>query len=53
LLPFLVGGWIGITNPKYLAPLVGEPGGRFILMMAGVFMIIGILIMKRMVNIKV
>jgi tight adherence protein B len=53
LLPFLVGGWIAITNPKYLAPLVGEPGGRFILMMAGVFMIIGILIMKRMVNIKV
>jgi len=52
-LPFLVAGWIWITNPKYLAPLVGEPFGRMILLLAGIFMIIGILIMKRMVSIKV
>jgi tight adherence protein B len=52
-LPFLVGGWIAITNPKYLSPLVGEPFGRVILLMAGVFMIIGIVIMKRMVSIKI
>ena len=52
-LPFLVAGWIWIMNPKYLAPLVGEPFGRMILLLAGIFMIIGILIMKRMVSIKV
>jgi tight adherence protein B len=52
-LPFLVGGFIWITNPKYLDPLVGEPAGRVILLMAGIFMIIGIVIMKRMVSIKV
>ena len=52
-LPFLVAGWIWITNPNYLAPLVGEPSGRMILLLAGIFMIIGILIMKRMVSIKV
>ncbi len=53
VLPFLVAGFIMITNPKYLAPLVGEPFGRLILLMAGVFMIAGILVLKRMVNIKV
>jgi tight adherence protein B len=52
-LPFLVAGWIWITNPKYLAPLVGEPFGRMILLLAGIFMIIGILILKRMVSINV
>jgi len=52
-LPFLVGGWIWLTNPKYLAPLVAEPFGRVLLLIAGVFMIAGILVMKRMVSIKV
>jgi tight adherence protein B len=52
-LPFLVAGWIWLTNPQYLAPLVAEPFGRVLLLLAGVFMIVGILIMKRMVNIKV
>jgi tight adherence protein B len=52
-LPFLVGGWIGLTNPKYLAPLVAEPFGRVLLLLAAAFMIAGILIMKRMVSIKV
>jgi tight adherence protein B len=53
VLPFLVAGFIMITNPEYLAPLVGEPFGRLILLMAGVFMVAGILVLKRMVNIKV
>jgi tight adherence protein B len=52
-LPFLVGGWIWLTNPKYLAPLVAEPFGRVLLLLAGAFMIAGILVMKRMVSIKV
>jgi tight adherence protein B len=52
-LPFVVGGWFWLTNPKYLAPLVAEPFGQVLLLLAGIFMIAGILVMKRMVNIKV
>jgi tight adherence protein B len=52
-LPFLVGGWIWLTNPKYLAPLVAEPFGRVLLLLAAAFMIAGILALKRMVSIKV
>jgi len=52
-LPFLVAGWIWLTNPKYLAPLVAEPFGQVLLLLAAAFMIAGILIMKRMVSIKV
>ena len=52
-LPFLVGGFIWLTNPAYLAPLMAEPFGRMLLLLACVFMIAGILVMKRMVSIKV
>jgi tight adherence protein B len=52
-LPFMVVGWFLTTNPKYLSPLIKEPFGQFLLLLAGVWMIIGILIMKRMVSIKV
>jgi tight adherence protein B len=52
-LPFLVAGWIWITNPKYLAPLVGEPFGRALLLMAGLLMIAGVVVLRRMVSIKV
>jgi tight adherence protein B len=52
-LPFLVGGFFWVSNPQYLAPLVTEPFGRVLLLLAGVLMIAGILVMKRMVNINV
>jgi tight adherence protein B len=52
-LPFLVGGWFWLTNPKYLTPLVAEPFGRVLLLLAATFMIAGILVLKRMVSIKV
>jgi tight adherence protein B len=53
VLPFLVAGYIWLTNPNYLVPLVAEPFGRVLLLLATAFMIAGILIMKRMVSIKV
>jgi len=53
VLPFLIAGWISISNPKYLNPLFSEPFGRVLLFLSGIFMILGILILKRMVNIKV
>ena len=52
-LPFLVGGVIWLTNPAYFAPLVGEPFGRMLMLLAGGFMIVGILILKKMVSIKI
>jgi tight adherence protein B len=53
VLPFLVAGWIWMTNPKYLAPLISDPFGKLLLLFAGIFMVLGIMIMRRMVNIKV
>jgi tight adherence protein B len=53
VLPFLIAGWISITNPKYLAPLIGEPFGRVLLLAAGIFMILGIIMLRRMVTINV
>ena len=52
-LPFLVVGFFWVSNPQYLAPLIAEPFGRVLLLLAGALMIAGILIMKRMVSIKV
>lgn len=52
-LPFLVAGWIWFSNPGYLAPLVLEPFGRVLLLLALVFMGLGILVLKRMVTIEV
>jgi tight adherence protein B len=52
-LPFLVGGFFWVSNPQYLAPLITEPFGRVLLLLAGALMIAGILIMKRMVSINV
>ena len=52
-LPFLVVGFFWVSNPQYLTPLVAEPFGRVLLLLAGALMIAGILIMKRMVSITV
>jgi tight adherence protein B len=52
-LPFLVGGWILISNPDYLTPLLAEPFGRVLLLVAATMMGFGILVLKRMVGIQV
>jgi tight adherence protein B len=52
-LPFLVVGFFWVSNPEYLAPLISEPFGRVLLLLASALMIAGILVMKRMVSIKV
>jgi tight adherence protein B len=52
-LPFLVVGFFWVSNPEYLAPLIAESFGRVLLLLAGALMIVGILVLKRMVNIKV
>ena len=53
LLPLLIAGWMQFSNPKYLAPLLTDPIGKFMLIGAGIMMVIGIFVMKKMVTIEV
>jgi tight adherence protein B len=53
LLPIAVFGYLWITNPKFLNPLFTDPSGKFMVLAAIVMMIIGAIVMKRMVDIKV
>ena len=53
LLPFAVFGYLWIRNPNFLAPLITEPAGKFMILGAIIMMIIGAFVMKKMVNIKV
>jgi tight adherence protein B len=53
LLPILIGAWLQFSNPKYLAPLLVDPMGKYMLIGAGIMMVIGIFVMKKMVTIEV
>lgn len=52
-LPFLVMGAVQLSSPDYLVPLFATKVGNFILIGAGVWMMTGILVMKKMTQIKV
>jgi tight adherence protein B len=52
-LPFLVALLLTFLNPDYLRLLITDPIGHFMLGFALVTMILGILVMKKMVAIKV
>lgn len=52
-LPFFIAGWILFSNPGYLNPLFTHTVGRLMLVFAAVMMITGIIVMKKMVNIRV
>ena len=52
-LPFMVGGMVHMSSPEYLEPLWTTPYGNLILLGAGLWMSIGIFIMKNMIAIKV
>lgn len=52
-LPFLVAGAVQLSSPDYLAPLFNTQVGNFILIGAGIWMTTGILVMKKMTQIKV
>ena len=53
ILPFLMAGVIFFLNRNYLEVLLKEPAGRMMVVAAVTLMIVGMLIMKRMVSIKV
>ncbi|HEY8190825.1 MAG TPA: type II secretion system F family protein [Alphaproteobacteria bacterium] len=52
-LPFLVGGGLFAISPDYMDPLIYTTVGKGLLIGGGVWMGIGILIMKAMINFKV
>ena len=53
LLPIGIFGYLWLTNPNFLAPLITEPVGKLMILGAIVMMIIGAFVMKKMVDIKV
>lgn len=53
VIPFLIAGYLYLSNPKYLGILFSEPVGRIMVGAAAIMMVIGILVMKKMVTIKV
>jgi len=52
-LPFLVMGAVKLSSPAYLDPLFTTKTGNFILLGAGLWMSMGIFVMKKMMQIKV
>ena len=52
-LPFLVMGAVKVASPDYLDPLFTTRVGNFILIGAGMWMLSGIFVMKKMTSIKV
>jgi tight adherence protein B len=50
-LPLLIAGWIKISTPAFLEPLLTEPVGRLMLMAATVMMVMGIIVIRRMIKI--
>ncbi|MDZ7629629.1 MAG: type II secretion system F family protein [Parvularculaceae bacterium] len=52
-LPFLVMGAVKVASPDYLTPLFTTKEGNFVLLGAGLWMSMGIFVMKSMMKIKV
>ena len=53
LLPFGAALMIQLTNPQFLEILYTDPGGRKMLAVVGVMMLLGVLAMRKIINIRV
>ena len=53
LLPFGAALMIQLTNPKFLEVLYTDPGGRKMLAIVGVMMVLGVLAMRKIIHIRV
>jgi tight adherence protein B len=49
-LPFIVVGILSLTSPSYIMLLFTDPAGNMILAFSGVWMVSGMVIMKKMIN---
>lgn len=52
-LPFLIGGFLFVTNPDYMAPMIDEPQGRALLMGAFACVALGTFIIGRITRAEV
>ena len=52
-LPFVLVFVLTLINPKYMAPLLYDPRGHFVIMVAVIFQLVGTLVIKRILDIKV
>jgi tight adherence protein B len=52
-LPFIVAGLVYLSSPTYIMPLFTTSTGHIILGISGVWMMIGILVMRKMINFEV
>lgn len=52
-LPFLIMGALTFLNPTYLSPLFETQVGNMILIGSGIWMLIGILVMRKMINFNI
>ena len=52
-MPFIVTTLVHLSSPDYLDPLFSTKFGNMLLIGAGLWMTIGVLVMKKMINIKV
>jgi tight adherence protein B len=49
-LPFFVTGVLTLTSPEYISLLFTELAGNVILVISGIWMLIGILVMRKMIS---
>ena len=52
-LPFIVAALVYLTSPAYILPLFTTSKGHLILGISGIWMLMGIFVMKKMINIEV
>jgi tight adherence protein B len=52
-LPFIVAGLVYLTSPNYIMPLFTTHVGNLVLGISGVWMLMGILVMRKMMNFEV
>ncbi|MDC7685167.1 type II secretion system F family protein [Asticcacaulis sp. BYS171W] len=52
VLPPGVGTMISLVNPGYIGPMFTDPRGNFMLMGGAIWMLLGILMMRKMINFK-
>jgi tight adherence protein B len=52
-LPFVLVFILTLINPKYMAPLLYDPRGHFVIIAAIILQLMGTLVIKRILDIKV
>lgn len=52
-LPFIIMGMLTIMNPNYLTPMFNTSMGNMLLVGSGVWMTLGVLVMRKMINFEI